>query len=160
MVNGTHFVSSSHWKIPRKSGKSKKVGPFSRVGISKRNFVFFIDSFLVVCTSLYQVHGRVPRCTGVYDQMEQVFTNRKFHFCSHWNFQVFSLNGKCPPCQSPLVSNNLQKVTTYPKHQNAPSQSLADWTSHKQPPPVRLQPLLGADGFVISLCFILLSSAF
>ena len=29
--NGTPFVGSSHWKIPRKSGKSKKVGPFSRL---------------------------------------------------------------------------------------------------------------------------------
>ena len=27
-VNGTRFVGSSHWKIPRKSGKSKKVGRF------------------------------------------------------------------------------------------------------------------------------------
>ena len=49
-VNGTRFVGSSHWKIPRKSGKSKKVGPFSRLefpkGISRS-----IYSFLVVCTS-------------------------------------------------------------------------------------------------------------
>ena len=30
-VNGTRFIGSSHWKIPRKSGKSKKVGPFSRL---------------------------------------------------------------------------------------------------------------------------------
>ena len=30
-VNGTRFVGSSHWKIPRKSGKSKKVVPFSRL---------------------------------------------------------------------------------------------------------------------------------
>ena len=29
-VNGTRFVGSSHWKIPRKSGKSKKMGLFSR----------------------------------------------------------------------------------------------------------------------------------
>ena len=29
--NGTRFVGSSHWKIPRKNGKSKKVGPFSRL---------------------------------------------------------------------------------------------------------------------------------
>ena len=28
--------------------------------------------------------------------MEQLFTNRKFHFCSHRNFRVFFLNGKCP----------------------------------------------------------------
>ena len=49
-VNGTRFVSSSHWKIPRKNGKSKKVGPFSLLefqkGISRS-----IYSFLVVCTS-------------------------------------------------------------------------------------------------------------
>ena len=30
-VNGTRFVGSSHWKILRKSGKSKKVGPFFRM---------------------------------------------------------------------------------------------------------------------------------
>ena len=31
VVNGTRFVGSSHWKIPRKTGKSKQVGPFSRL---------------------------------------------------------------------------------------------------------------------------------
>ena len=31
----------------------------------------------------------------VYDQMEQLFANRKFHFCSHRNFRIF-LNGKHP----------------------------------------------------------------
>ena len=38
--NGKRFVGSSHWKIPGKSGKSKKVGPFSRLELSERNFVF------------------------------------------------------------------------------------------------------------------------
>ena len=28
--------------------------------------------------------------------MEQLFTNRKFHFCYHRNFRVFFLNGKRP----------------------------------------------------------------
>ena len=28
--------------------------------------------------------------------MEQLFTNRRFHFCSHRNFRVFFLNGKRP----------------------------------------------------------------
>ena len=53
-------------------------------------------SLLALAKSIYyqfQVHGKkicwAPRRTGVYDQMEQLFTNRKFHFCSHWNFQVF-----------------------------------------------------------------------
>ena len=41
-VNGTRFVGSSHWKIPRKSGKSKKVVPFHPVGISERNVVFHL----------------------------------------------------------------------------------------------------------------------
>ena len=85
-LNGTRFVGSSHRKIPRKSGKCKKGGPVFPVGISEWNFVFL---HLHVSRSLYQsqVHGkkicRAPRRTGVYDQMEQLFTNRKFHFCSH-----------------------------------------------------------------------------
>ena len=92
-VNGTRFVGSSHWKIPRKSGKSKKVGPFSRL-----EFPNGMSCSIYVSRSLYQfqVHGRAPPRTGVYDQMEQLFTNRKFHFCSHRNFWVFFLNGKRP----------------------------------------------------------------
>ena len=43
-VNGTRVVGSSHWKIPRKSGKSIKVGPFSRLefpnGISCSIYTF------------------------------------------------------------------------------------------------------------------------
>ena len=92
-VNGTRFVGSSHWKIPRKSGKSKKVGPFSRL-----EFPNGMSCSISLSRSLYQfqVHRRAPRRTGVYDQMEQLFTNRKFHFFSHRNFRVFSLNGKRP----------------------------------------------------------------
>ena len=48
-VNGKRFVGSSHWKIPGKSGKSKKVGPFSRLERSERNFVFH----LLVSRTLY-----------------------------------------------------------------------------------------------------------
>ena len=53
---------------------------------------------IYVSRSLYQfqVHGRAPPRTGVYDQMEQLFTNRKFHFCYHRNFRDFFLNGKRP----------------------------------------------------------------
>ena len=92
-VNGTRFVGSSHWKIPRKSGKSKKVVPFSRL-----EFPHGMSCSIYVSRSLYQfqVHGRPPPRTGVYDQMEQLFTNRKFHFCCHRNFRVFFLNGKRP----------------------------------------------------------------
>ena len=92
-VNGTRFVGSSHWKIPRKSGKSKKVVPFSR-----SEFRNGISCSIYVSRSLYQfqVHGRAPPRTGVYDQMEQLLTNRKFHFCYHRNFRVFFLNGKRP----------------------------------------------------------------
>ena len=92
-VNGTRFVGSSHWKIPRKSGKSKKVGPFTRL-----EFPNEMSSSISVSRSLYQfqVYRRAPRRTGVYDQMEQLFTNRKFYFCSHRIFRVFFLNGKRP----------------------------------------------------------------
>ena len=44
------FVGSSHWKIPRKSGKSKKIGPLSRLEFSERNFVFHLH----VSRTLYQ----------------------------------------------------------------------------------------------------------
>ena len=60
-VNGTHFIVSSHWKIPRKSGKSKKVAPFSWLkfpnGISCS-----IYTFLVVCISSRSTvgHRKVP----------------------------------------------------------------------------------------------------
>ena len=65
-VNGTRFVSSSHWKIPRKSGKAKKVGPFSRL-----EFPNGMSCSIYVSRSLYQfqVHGRAPRRTGVYDRI-------------------------------------------------------------------------------------------
>ena len=93
VVNGTRFVGSSHWKIPRKVENLKKVGPFSRLEFPKG-----MSCSIYLSRSLYQfqVHGRAWRRTGVCDQMEQRFTNRKFHFCSHRNFRVFFLNGKRP----------------------------------------------------------------
>ena len=56
-VNGTRFVGSSHWKIPRKSGKSKEVVPFSRL-----EFPNGMSCSIDVSCSLYQfqVHGRAP----------------------------------------------------------------------------------------------------
>ena len=55
-VNGKRFVGSSQWKIPGKKRKSKKVGPFSLLEFSERNFVFHLH----VPRSLYQsqVHGK------------------------------------------------------------------------------------------------------
>ena len=94
-VKGTRFVGSSHWNIPRNSGKSKKVGPFSRL-----EFPNGMSCSIYVSCSLYQfqVHGRTPRRAALYDQMEQLFTNRKFHFCSNRNFRLFFLYGKRPSC--------------------------------------------------------------
>ena len=69
-------------KFPEKVENLKRWARFP-----ERNFVFYLH----VSRSLYQfqVHGRALRRTGVYDQMEQLFTNRKFHFCSHRNFRFF-----------------------------------------------------------------------
>ena len=80
-------------KFPEKVENLKKVGPFSRL-----EFPNGMSCSIYLSRSLYQfqVHGRASRRTGVYDQMEQLFTNRKFHFCSHRNFRVFFLNGKRP----------------------------------------------------------------
>ena len=63
-VNGTRFVGSSHWKIPRKSGKSKKVVPFSRLDF--RTECRFPFTFLVVCTSSRSTvgHRHVPGFTN------------------------------------------------------------------------------------------------
>ena len=99
-VNGTRFVGSSHWKIPRKSGKSKKVGPFSRL-----EFPNGMSCSIYVSRSLYQfqVHGRAPPRTGVYDQIEQLFTNRKFHFCYHRNFRFFFLMESAQRYQLPEI---------------------------------------------------------
>ena len=126
-VNGTRFVGSSHWKIPRKSGKSKKVVPFSRL-----EFPNGISCSIYVSRSLYQfqVHGRAPPCTGVYDQMEQLFTNRKFHFCYHRNFRVFFLNGKRPSLTTVnsakdfLLSIFLFVLST---HYSRVNSSIANW---------------------------------
>ena len=91
-VNGTRFVGSSHWKIPRKSGKSRKVGPFSRL-----EFPNGMSCSIYVSRSLYQfeVHRRAPRRTEVYDQMEQLFTNRISTFAPP-KFPVFFPKWKAP----------------------------------------------------------------
>ena len=39
---------------------------------------------------------RALRRTGAYDQMEQLSTHRKFHFCSHRNFRGFFPKWKVP----------------------------------------------------------------
>ena len=57
-VNGTRFVGSSHWKIPRKSGKSKKVGPFSRL-----EFPNGMSCPIYVSRSLYQFQARLGTAT-------------------------------------------------------------------------------------------------
>ena len=49
VVNGTRFLGSSLWKIPRKSGKSKKGVPFSRL-----EFPNGMSCSIYVSRSLYQ----------------------------------------------------------------------------------------------------------
>ena len=83
-VNGTRFVGSSHWKIPRKSGKSKKVGSFFRLERSERNFALYLH----VSGSLYQIqvqgknicHGQFAKQNG----FPRAFTHVPVHslfFC-------------------------------------------------------------------------------
>ena len=55
-VNETRFVGSSHWKIPRKGGKSKKVGPLTRLERSERNCAFNLH--VSGCLYQLQVHGK------------------------------------------------------------------------------------------------------
>ena len=134
-VNGTCF-RSSHWKIlslPRRRSPREEIrSPLKTPAGEARKFPDKVENlkrwarfpgwnfrtkcrvpfmFLSVSCSLYQfqVHGRAPRLTGVYDQMEQLLTNRKFNFCSHRNFRFFFLNGKQPAF--PLVWQQCCKLS-------------------------------------------------
>ena len=107
--NGKRFVGSSPWKIPGKSGKSKKVGLFSWAELSNR-ISCSIYTFLILYTSFNKLFPtRQPSCclagwpawcrSGGNDQMEQLFTYRKIHFCLYWNFRKAPLGmGFVPTC--------------------------------------------------------------
>ena len=91
-VNGTRFVGSCYWKIPRKSGKSKKVGPFSRLKFP--NGMSCSIYLSRICTSSRSTvgHRDVP-----------VFTTKWNNFLPIWNstfapteISVFFGNGKGP----------------------------------------------------------------
>ena len=77
-------VSSVHptGKFPEKVENLKRWACFPGWNFRTECRVPF--TFLVLCTSSRSTVG------------QQLFTNRKFHFCSHWNFRVFFLNGKRP----------------------------------------------------------------
>ena len=54
-------------------------------------------------------HLGIPSGNGLgavqgYDQIEQLFTYRKIHFCFHRNFRIFYLNGKRPQWKPPDIS--------------------------------------------------------
>ena len=95
-VNGTRFVGSSHWKIPRKSGKSKKVGPFSRF-----EFPNGMSCSIYVSRSLYQfqVHGRSRSGTARYRGLRPngtTFYQSEIPLLLPPKFAGFFLNGKRP----------------------------------------------------------------
>ena len=92
VVNGTRFVGSSHWKIPRKVENLKRWARFPGWNFRRECRVVYLSR------SLYQVqvHGRAWRRTGVCDQMEQRFTNRKFHFWVPPEFPGFFPKWKAP----------------------------------------------------------------
>ena len=104
-VNGKCFLGLFHWLIPGKSGKSKKVDEFSQLERSERNFMsnFYLSDTLyqfqllpIRQPSWCPVRQRAWRRTWVYDQMKQLFTQWKIHFCPHQNFRMFYLNDKYP----------------------------------------------------------------
>ena len=85
-VNGTRFVGSSHWKIPRKSAKSKKVVPFSRL-----EFLNGISCSSYVSRSLYQF--QVPGFTTKWNNFLPI-GNSTFATTEISGF--FFVNGKRP----------------------------------------------------------------
>ena len=93
-VNGTRFVGSSHWKIPRKSGKSKKVGPFSWLEFPN-GILCSIYTFLVVCTSSRSTvrHRDLPGFTTKWNNFLPI---RNSTFAPTEISVFFFLNGKHP----------------------------------------------------------------
>ena len=100
-------MDTSHWKIPGKSGKFKKVDPFSRLELSQRNFVFHLEctrfsyfiSVSVVTNSeailvSHWVTGSAPfqglRSNGT------TFYLSENPFFSHWNFRILLPKWKTP----------------------------------------------------------------
>ena len=97
-VKGKPFVGSSHWKIPRKSGKSKKVGSLFRLERSERNFALHLH----VSGSLYQIqvhgknirHGQFAKQNG----FPRAFTHVPVHslfFCYHLRMTRGTLGKLC-----------------------------------------------------------------
>ena len=96
-VNGTRFVDSFHLKIPRKSGKSKKVGPFPRLkfpnGISCSIYTFLVDCTSSRSTARKSVaHRDVPGFTT----NETTFYQSEIALLLPPKFPVSFLNGKRP----------------------------------------------------------------
>ena len=93
-----HVSRSSSLRGRRLKGKEKGVlGARERSGRSLYQF---------------QVHGRAPRRTGIYDQKEQLFTARKFHFCSHRSFRAPGVPSSRYECviQMQINSESHQRV--------------------------------------------------
>ena len=93
-VNGTRFVHRFvHWKIPRKSGKFKKMGLFSRLGFPNGTS-FSVCTFLVVCTEAgprsgtSTKRGLRPNGTNFYQSEIPLLLPPKFG-------AFFFVNGKC-----------------------------------------------------------------
>ena len=110
--NNGRFLFSQNFRNFRFGGKRNTFRQFSPLEYSKKKkenlkrwaclsrleFPNGVSYSIYVSRSLhqFQVHRRAPRRTGVYDQMEQPFTNRKFHFCCHRNFRVFFRKWQAP----------------------------------------------------------------
>ena len=93
-VNGTRFVGSSQWKIPRKSGKTKKVVPFSRL-----EFPNGMSCSIYVCTSSRSTvgHRHVPGFTTKWNNFLPIGNS---------TFPTTEISGFFfPKWKAPLVTN-------------------------------------------------------
>ena len=97
----------------RKGGKSARASPTPHHTLNEERSARFTAQHLSALFVPVRIpgprSGTRPR-TGVYDQMEQLFTDRKFHFCYHRNFRVFFVNGKRPWMTISLHYNRLSFV--------------------------------------------------
>ena len=95
-------------KFPEKVENLKRWSRFP--GWNFRTECRVLFTLLVVCTSSRSTDGHPATYRG-WDQMEQLFTNQKFHFCYHRNFRVFFANGKRPRFPFFISPNELNATT-------------------------------------------------
>ena len=111
-VNGKRFVGSSQWKIPGKKGKSKKVGPLSRLERSERKFAFHLH----VSRSLHQFQVQGKKKTKKKKQPHGQFAKQNGSLEPSLRYQCTGFFWLPPPNDQRHTGKTVQRYSSYRKH--------------------------------------------